>query len=495
MNIQPFNSGSLTNLLPEENSRHSEKYAPVTPFTPKKIMDNQCPDQPVNMPDTQPLESRTCTEPNPSILLSSSDLKSIKSKYGEAGKENAIKLSETINNSNNATRNISLIWDEEKSVFRVPGSESMTKYTMSKVIQSEYNNWFPHLSKKPGEDFEITLKCFQQLVLESPPSNYLQGPHSDSKEPYPLVEESSVALLDNTPSSKKYVASYANANLELIENATQIGNQKLISFNSDFDTSDVTISEMKNYIEINKLEYITDFLKQNKSIKYIVDVGCGNAEKSLLLQKLLVDKQLDVTVFPIDVSRVKDSKLPFNLIPAQEIENADSLSTAFVVIHPFTESHHYPYSCHNEMFSSFYITQLIRNNPGCFVLTTESGRQSLSTPNHYIPHELVHTKRFFTNFSVNDQKVFNEQREIKKFLKELPENKSDYLVRTQQLKEQFLKGGVDVYDENAGYLFNLYAHEKLKPKGVNYLEFVEKIEREDGKSLKTSWWHVYQQAV
>ena len=141
--------------------------------------------------------------------------------------------------------------------------------------------------------------------------------------------------------------------------------------------------------------YLKHFLENHKSIKNIVDVGCNDARVSLEIQKFIKDYGFaDVRIFPVDPYTPKsESKLPMNILGAQEIIGANAEDTMFLCMNACTNESVYRMPSQNTTGAAdpYFITMLIKNNPGCFVLASES-TCSQSQPNEWIPAELCDSK-------------------------------------------------------------------------------------------------------
>ncbi len=487
---------NCSNIVMQPITESQEKYPETTNTeqttlaTPTHKID-QAPNQTLG---TKTLESWKCSKHDYSDL----NFNEIRQKYGECGK----KTIETLN-TRLLNINLNLVWDKQKSVFRISNSAKVDISLILEVFTSNiYEGWYPYYSKNIDEDYEITLRGERQNYKEQDPyekvakilrkntttsasqksygipvnlaqKTYIPGLPVGTRLPYPLNDNYKAPCNFSDKIIPEYVTSYVNTTDAEIANATPIGNQKLIPVDPyNKFTMILTPNEYKHPC-VNQLEYIVTFLKQNEHIKYLVDVGCGSAKVSLTMQKILKIAGLDVTVFPVDIDRVPDSTLPINLLPAQQIKGADPFLTAFTVIFPFVDP-----NIELTDDESYYILELIKNNPGCFILTTEQ-HDYLSTPSRHIPAELVYTKKLYIHhYTQDDQEQLNK---IQNLFKDIPKNKSSYLTEIQHIKKE-----KQLYNSE---LFDKYAHKKLKAEGIDYHNFT-KQKRKDAE-----WWHVYQQTL
>jgi hypothetical protein len=491
---------NCSNIVIQPITETQEKYPEATNTeqtttlaTPTHRID-QAPNQTL---DTKTLKSWKCSKQDYSDL----NFNEIQQKYGVCGVTTIKKLNKAIDELNTSLLNIHLVQDKQKSVFRISNSAKVKTSLIRGIITNNiYVKWYPHYSKNIDEDYEITLKCNKQnykeqnpyegaskiliknptasvsqksygIPVKLPQKTYIPGLPVGTRLPYPLNNNYEACCNFSEKIIPEYVTSYVNTTDDAIENTTPIGNQKFIPVNPYNKLTRISDKDQK-IINDYKLEYIITFLKQNKHIKYLVDVGCGSAKVSLTMQKILKTAGLDVTVFPVDIDRVHDSTLPVNLLPAQQIKGADPSLTVFISTLPFLEPHELKDD------ESYYLLELIKNNPGCFVLITERYGYS-STPSCLIPAKFVYAKELYISpCNLHDQEPLKK---IRNFFEEIPKNKSSYLTSIQRLKEKTQLSNSDLFDQ--------YAHEKLKLEGVNYHEFTIQTAKD------AHWWHVYQQTI
>lgn len=323
-----------------------------------------------------------------------------------------------------------------------------------------------------------------------------------------LTSDSQYAYMNSSP-IKGCIPVYLNEEKDSV--FAQIGNQKLISLQiseqSCSSADDVYYGELTDRA-IHSV--FGKFLSDHKEIKNIVDIGCYDADKSLLLQRQLKKIKADIIVFPVDIAPPKESHLPINIIPGQEITNADPTTTIFTVIYPYTGEHDYTegenQSEQGEGQDECFITTIIKNNPGCFLFTSENNRR-FSSPSRLIPAELVHTKIFNLNdFSLAKSKVLVENLHslMGELMGELMENKAHYLSEIPKIKNQILKEKeafeeckVEHFDKQQQHALNIaqnpqrifarYVFQEIKARGVALTEAeVFKFITSGSDS-----WHVY----
>ncbi|WP_422475502.1 hypothetical protein [Endozoicomonas sp. ALB032] len=335
--------------------------------------------------------------------------------------------------------------------------------------------------------------------------------------PYPGHSSYESAFMDNSPRSN-FSATYANVPVTVNPETVQIGNQRLITLDRSQAFVDPTLVEDRIDSELYNFSFLADFLRQNNTIEYIVDIGCGNAEASLSMQNYLNEKTLPIKVIPVDVSNAYAGKsdvattLPINLIPAQEIAGASPATTLFTAIHPYTDSGSVARQLSREIaqgMTDYYLTRLIKNNPGCFVLATED--PYLSSPQRYIPPELVYTKHYqaFANDMKLDDYETNPNQEAKAMrmnaekgdihrlnhlLAKLPEERAHYLASIPAIKEK-LQVELPGKPERArpDKIFKLYLDKMASTKGFRLYRDIKYDLVKNGLEMRC--WHVYRQDI
>ncbi|WP_330926117.1 hypothetical protein [Candidatus Sororendozoicomonas aggregata] len=463
-----------------------------------------------------------------------------------------------------------LRWLPENKELEILNSSSIPMGDIRAAIDRyQYSGWRPALHKHEGENYTMTLSCitrpqrgsqsedgsmlYRQFVernksadeqksadkkndlpvtaLESLTDHStreygyqalgVSNPTSDKAPPVPCISKSR-ARPYNPPSGSywttsicnsaaaNYFATYANiphgANPEWVD----IGNQKLITLDlsQSFIEPDEKLSPQCHLIDHN-FDYLADFLKERPAIKYIVDIGCGTAGKSLIMQHYLNAQGCDITVVPVDIHNPYrdidvDKTLPINLIPAQDIIGACGDSTLFTVLRPCSGSSVYTEQLNKEIVKNkkqYYITSLIKNNPGCFVFA--SGDDDHSRPQKYIPLELVYTKHFTA--TVRDRcradlitmaQQINTGNgiigQLNRVLEALPSQRESYLDAIAE-KKQNLKYSIERHPESSWpvIIFRDYLDDLLSSHGLaTYDEIMQEIEIND---LLMTGWHVYRQ--
>ncbi|MBO9484657.1 hypothetical protein [Salinisphaera sp. G21_0] len=210
------------------------------------------------------------------------------------------------------------------------------------------------------------------------------------------------AHMDNNP-RRNCCVSYVNVSGTAEPKTVQIGNQQLMTLDASQAFVDWALEEYKSHIEFHNFSFLVDFLRKNSEIEYIVDIGCGFGAISLLMQNYLNELYPQIKVVPVDIKNAYancdgtfcDDPQPINIIPAQEIAGANPATTLFTAIHAYTGLPSEKRQLCQEIAqgkTEFYLTTLIKNNPGCFVLITED--PCVCSPQQYIPPELVYTKHY-----------------------------------------------------------------------------------------------------
>ena len=332
--------------------------------------------------------------------------------------------------------------------------------------------------------------------------------------PYPGIFEQGITYMDNSPTGN-YCARYANIPDTVKPKTIRIGNQQLITL----DTSQPFVESLQwlNSIPLvwYKFSFVADFLRKNNKIEYIVDIGCGHGAVSLLLQRYLDEQGFQIKVVPVDVRADFDcdldspcKPLPINVIPAQEIAGADPATTLFISIHPFTGG---PSVFRPLMYeiaqgkSEFYITTVIKNNPGCFVLTTEDSYSS--SPQDLIPPELTYTKHYWVlpHRSTRENEVWEEKaaeinaensdiHQLNQFLVNLPAKRDSYLgwISSEEnlMRRQKFSDSDDEFPDDS---FNYWLNNNLRSEGLRGLDSIRSGLEKD--KLVLYGWHVYRQDV
>ncbi|WP_257292542.1 hypothetical protein [Endozoicomonas sp. ONNA1] len=338
--------------------------------------------------------------------------------------------------------------------------------------------------------------------------------------PYPETRFYDYAHMDNNP-RRNYSARHANVPGTAEPKTAQIGNQKLMTLDTSQSFVDPTQEADREYLEIFNFSLLVDFLHKNSEIKYIVDIGCGNAKISLLMQNYLDELEFQIKVIPVDIANTYsrsyavffNKPLPINIIPAQEIADATPATTLFTVLHSFTGTSSEEEKLSGEIVrgeTEYYITTLIKNNPGCFVLATED--PYASSPQLYIPPELVYTKHYYAIPNCTSQADYETKSlrqakaaemnaengdidRLNQFLAKLPEQRSHYLAATSAITER-LQGQRDL---NPGlftpdYIFDSYLWGKESDdKAIRSRDHIKSVLKNCGLELRC--WHVYRQDV
>ncbi|WP_330926119.1 hypothetical protein [Candidatus Sororendozoicomonas aggregata] len=271
-----------------------------------------------------------------------------------------------------------------------------------------------------------------------------------------------------------------------------IGNQKLVLPDPTQPLSD----SFDNFQRTNhNFNYLADFLKQHPTIKYIVDIGCGGGRISLLMQRYLTILGCGITVIPVDIHYPYkdfegDKKQPINVVPAQDIAGACGDSTLFIVLYPYTDLPQYSEQLNKDIAekkTEYYITSLIKNNPGCFVFVSDEG-DSLSKPQNYIPLKLVYTKHYTAEVRYRDR----DRTDLITMAQKMSEG-SGIIGQLNEVLEalpfQSIKGHPDTSWPHV--IFMEYLNGALSSKGlVSYDEIMREIELND---LLMTGWHIYRQ--
>lgn len=334
--------------------------------------------------------------------------------------------------------------------------------------------------------------------------------------PYPGTSKYTPVHMDNNPRSN-YCATYANIPHGVEPKTVRIGNQQLITLDTSQPFVDLAQATKRRFLDLYNFSFLANFLSKNNTIECIVDIGCHNAKLSLLMQNYLNEQGFRIKVIPVDVrndyaNEANDAKpLPINLIPAQEIAEASPATTLFTAIHPFTGSGSVAKRLNREItegMTDFYLTALIKNNPGCFVLTTED--PYVSSPQRYIPPELLYTRHYhvFANFftpeatatetAIREAKAARMNAEnsdihrLNQLLAKLPEQRDSYQAAISTLKDQLqpemLRNPDQCWPDD---IFRTYLHERSRIEDFRSFNDIEYDAERNGLELRC--WHVYRQ--
>ncbi|WP_252179728.1 retrotransposon gag domain-containing protein [Endozoicomonas sp. 4G] len=362
----------------------------------------------------------------------------------------------------------------------------------------------PHLKTEGGNSQEP-----QNVGLSSRTVTDLKTP----SRPYKGTAEYKYMFMDNNPRSH-YFATYANLPVTVAPKTVRIGNQDLITLDTSQSFINPNLAEEKNDVKMYNFKFLSDFLSKNNTIEFIVDIGCGDAALSLRMQKYLNEQGFPIKVIPVDTSNVcchvydyyddNEKPLPINLIPAQEIVGATPATTLFTSIHAFTGMPSKEKKLNRRITegeTEFYLTTLIKNNPGCFVMATEDPHTS--SPQNFIPPELVYTKHYhaFANLIPSDDAKakaaeMNAENsdidQLNQLLAKLPEQRDNYLDSILSLKDRLKEETLKEPWKPWPYLtYTLHIRSKLREAG---LKTYESIKHEAyAAEVEMRCWHVYRQ--
>ena len=155
--------------------------------------------------------------------------------------------------------------------------------------------------------------------------------------------------------------------------------------------------------------------------------------------------------------------------------------------------------------SEFYITTVIKNKPGCFVLTTEDSY--LSSPQDLIPLELTYTKHYWVlpHKATWGELVWEEKAEeinaensdihqVNQFLADLPAKRGSYLgwISSEEnlMRRQKLSGSYEEFPDDS---FSYWLNDNLRSEGLRGLDTIRSGLEKD--KLVMYGWHVYRQDV
>ncbi|WOG30029.1 hypothetical protein [Endozoicomonas sp. 8E] len=344
--------------------------------------------------------------------------------------------------------------------------------------------------------------------------------NSTSLRPYRGSSKRTFDVYMNNNPQRNYCATYANVPGRVKPKTVRIGNQSLMTLDTSQSFVDPAMEAKRNTIEFYNFSFLVDFLRKNSDIKYIVDIGCGDGEISLLMQNYLNELKFRVKVIPVDVSNVYarangtfyDKTLPINIIRAQEIAGASPATTLFTAIHPYTGVREEAIKLTRKIAQGktcYYITTLIINNPGCFVLATEDPHAS--SPQLYIPPELVYTKHYWAYANCfwpwdietkpgRQAKAAEMNAEsgvihrLNQLLAKLPEQRDRYLDSISNIADRcyrhILTEPEEFWPDN---IFRLHVNGMLCKENVALFESIK--HHVATNKLELRCWHVYRQDI
>ncbi|WOG30032.1 hypothetical protein [Endozoicomonas sp. 8E] len=403
-----------------------------------------------------------------------------------------------------------MIRDMETAHLNVKTTEQVSteKTPPDKPVHCTQKQEITPFLKTDGEEIHeqqvFSLSCRDVAYLKTP------------SRPYPGTSRCTSVYMDNNPQGN-YSASYANLPETVTPETVRIGNQQLITLATSQPFVDSNLAAERRFLELYHFDFLVNFLYQNNQIEYIVDIGCNRGTISLLMQNYLNEKGLRIKVIPVDVRNDYANEatgaraLPINLIPAQEIANASPATTLFTATHPFTGSGSGARRLNKEIregITDFYLTALIKNNPGCFVLTTED--PYVSSPQHYIPPELVYSKHYYAypNFLIpkacETEKAIRQAKaaemnaensdihRLNQLLAKLPEMRDSYQAEISALKDQLQPEIVKKPDRFwPDEIFRLYLDKRSRIEGVRSYDDIQYDVKRNALELRC--WHVFRQ--
>lgn len=335
--------------------------------------------------------------------------------------------------------------------------------------------------------------------------------------PYPVTYRHSTVCMDNSPRGNFY-ATYANVADTVKPETVRIGNQELITLDTSQSFVDPSLEGDRKNLERLNFNYLVDFLSKNDEIEYIVDIGCGDGKISLLLQNYLNELKFKIKVIPVDVGNAYANypdgtrALPINIIAAQEIAGASPATTLFTAIRPFTDERDPTHELVKDVVegkTDYYLTTLLKNNPGCFVMTTED--LYCSSPHRYIPPEMVYTKHYYAfanSFSREDHDIEplrkaeaakinagdSDLYRLNQLLARFPGKRNIYLFSIplirNRLREESPEKPELLWPDN---IFNVYLERLTSFKHIR--SSVRTRYNLGMKNLESRCWHVYRQDV
>lgn len=356
----------------------------------------------------------------PETLLNHLAVKAVKIEHSEIPRKFGIKGQKAVEQLGQSLakfniKKVTVHWSDRYMGLELPGSASFSERQVREAVKPIYDNgdFKAELYRENGRNYLLLLSRSMQNPREIglakvDPLMEQEKVVSKSLQPVRVpYSYNNVPKGECAPTQGNICATYANVPTSLILETAQIGNQQLVTFN-DTHLNSIPL-EVINKRECKvDLDYLVEFLLVHPNIRHVVDVGCGDAEMSLLMQKYFNKQGLAVQVFPCDIFNEYDPEIPFNvvanytrpplpinMIPGQEIIGASADTTLFTVIHANTGCFHASSSTCEEINKDkqkYFITSLIENNPGCYVFASED--TGLSNPADFIPAELVYTKHF-----------------------------------------------------------------------------------------------------
>ena len=337
----------------------------------------------------------------------------ISRRFGTKGQKVVEKLGQSLGKLN--IKKVTVHWSDRHTGLELPGSASFSEHQVREAVRPIYDSgeFKPELYRENGRNYFLLLSRAMQnpreiALAKVDPLMEQEKVVSKSLQPVRVpYSYDNVPKGECAPTQGNICATYANVPTSPVLETAQIGNQELVTFN-DTHLNSISlegINELKCEVD---LDYLVEFLLAHPNIRHVVDVGCGDAEKSLLMQKYFNKLGLAVQVFPSDIFNEYEPEIPFNvvhnftkpplpinMIPGQEIIGASADTTLFTVIHAYTGCDiDIKTTCEkiNKDKQKYFITSLIENNPGCYVFASEDS--GLSNPANFIPAELVYTKHF-----------------------------------------------------------------------------------------------------
>ena len=463
----------------------------------------------------------------PETLLNHLTVKTVKIEHSEISRKFGIKGQKAVQQLGQSLaklniKEVTVHWSDRYIGLELPGSASFSKRQVREAVKPIYDNgdFKPELYRENGRNYLLLL------------SRAMQNPREIGLAKVdPLMEHEKVVSkslrsvrvpysYDHVPEGKCYptqgniCAIYANVPTSSMLESAQIGNQQLVTFN-DTHLNSISFKVIENHRYKVDFDYLAEFLRAHPNIRHVVDVGCGDAKLSLLMQKHFNVQGLAVQVFPSDIFNTYDDTTPFktavnytshslpiNMIPGQEIIGASADTTLFTVIHANTGCiSEIETTCEeiNKDKKKYFITSLIENNPGCYVFASED--TGLSSPNLFIPAELVHTKHFkvFTapppkgdsqvRLAERWNKKGGEIHKLNQLMKNLEGKRHDYLKLVKKFKH--IKAGdmIDKYEIPWPFIFFNYILANQELSRINSMHELLLDVRSD--KLCYSCWHVY----
>ena len=359
----------------------------------------------------------------PEILLNHLAVKAAKiehyeisRRFGRKGQKAVDQLGQSLGKFN--IKEVTVHWSDRYIGLELPGSASFSERQVREAVKPIYENsdFKPELYRENGRNYLLLLSRSMQKPREialaevDPLMEHEKVVSKSLRQVRVPYSYGHVPKGNCYPTQGNICAAYANVHTSPMLESAQIGNQQLVTFN-DTHLNSISLEAIEKREYKDDLDYLVEFLRAHPNIRHVVDVGCGDAKWSLLMQKRFNVQGLAVQVFPCDIFNTYDREtpiriddtstatgrrpLPINMIPGQEIIGASADTTLFTVIHTYTGCvTDIKTTCEeiNKDKQKYFITSLIENNPGCYVFASED--TALSRPNLFIPAELVHTKHF-----------------------------------------------------------------------------------------------------